>query len=523
MKKIIPVHPVIMSIYPIIALMVFNLGEFPLKDGLRSLLISFISLLVIWLILWVILRNAEKSALISSMLLFFFFSYGHIYLLIKQFEIGGFIVGRHRFLLPIYLFLVVVVIWRIIKTKKEINQITLALNWITIILMIYPLYQITAFSLASSQNKLQVDALRDVTDVGGGTSGQTMPDIYYIILDAYTRQDTLESLYGYDNSEFIKELKDLGFYVAECSQSNYPETYHSLLTAMNMEYEQSEWNLSGITNTGRINSLLTDNRLRRFLTDHGYITVAFESGAWWSEFTDADIYLSYKTAPETLVGSLSSNLIINDFEIQLMDTTLITALEDVEILSKNGEVSGVKYQNKRSRILYTLEELKYVHNFEGPKFIFAHIISPHRPFIFGPNGEELVPKGEVQDPQAYGIGYTNQITFINDRILEVFKSIINDSEIPPIIVVHGDHGPSTNYGVTNEQRSTIFNAYYLPNGGEDMLYPTISPVNSFRVILDYYFNAKLDLLDDVHYYSSDFENPDNYIVIPNIGPVCGGQ
>jgi hypothetical protein len=522
MKKNIPLHPVLISVYPILALMAFNLGEFPLSDALRSLLISFIGLLVIWFILWVILKNVEKSALISSLFLFFFFSYGHIYLLIKQFQIGDFMIGRHRYLLPIVVVLLFVGVYGILKTKREIKQITLALNWIAIILIVFPLYQIASFSVMTSQNDLLVDTAIDVTDAGE-FSEQMMPDIYYIILDAYTRQDTLESLYGYDNSEFIEELNDLGFYVAGCSQSNYPETYHSLLSAMNMEYEQSEWNLSGITNTGRINSLLTNNTLRRFLVNQGYITVAFESGAWWSEFADAEIYLSYKNAPGTLVGSLSSVNIINDFEIQLLDTTLITAIEDIEILAKSGNVDKVKYQNKRSRILYTLEELKFVHNFDGPKFVFAHIISPHRPFIFGPNGEDLIPEGEVRDAQEYAKGYTDQITFINDRMLKVFKSIINNSEIPPIIIVQGDHGPSTNYGVTNEQRSTILNAYYLPDGGDELLYPSVSPVNSFRVVLNYYFDADLELLDDVHYYSIDFDNPEDYIIIPNIGPVCGEQ
>ncbi|MGD8458210.1 MAG: hypothetical protein PVF83_17680, partial [Anaerolineales bacterium] len=275
MKKIIPLHPIILSVYPIFALMAFNLGEFPLSDAIRSLLISFFSSLVIWFILWIILKNLEKSALLSTLYLIFFFSYGHIYLFIKNLQIGNFIVGRHRYLLPIMLILVIVCTYLIVKAKNEIKQTSLFLNWITIVLLIYPLYQIITFSVAIYQNGLQVNTAVDVADTGE-YSEQTMPDIYYIILDAYTRQDTLESIYGYDNSEFIQALTDLGFYVAECSQSNYPETYNSLLTALNMEYEQSEWNLSGITNTGRINSLLTNNVLRRFLANQGYITVAFE-------------------------------------------------------------------------------------------------------------------------------------------------------------------------------------------------------------------------------------------------------
>jgi len=49
-------------------------------------------------------------------------------------------------------------------------------------------------------------------------------------------------------------------------------------------------------------------------------------------------------------------------------------------------------------------------------------------------------------------------------------------------------------------RQWILNAYYLP-GQQDRLYPTISPVNSFRVIFDAYFGGKYDMLEDVSYFS----------------------
>ena len=44
---------------------------------------------------------------------------------------------------------------------------------------------------------------------------------------------------------------------------------------------------------------------------------------------------------------------------------------------------------------------------------------------------------------------------------------------------------------------SILNAYHLPRGGETALYPEITPINSFRVILDYYFAADLGLKPDV--------------------------
>jgi hypothetical protein len=58
------------------------------------------------------------------------------------------------------------------------------------------------------------------------------PDIYYIILDAYGRADTLQSLFDYDNSEFLDFLEAKGFYVADCAQSNYSQTILSLSSSL---------------------------------------------------------------------------------------------------------------------------------------------------------------------------------------------------------------------------------------------------------------------------------------------------
>ena len=81
------------------------------------------------------------------------------------------------------------------------------------------------------------------------------------------------------------------------------------------------------------------------------------------------------------------------------------------------------------------------------------------------------------------------------------------SEQPPIILIQGDHGSRT-YLAWNSaentcmhERMAILNAYYLPGIETDQLYPGISPVNSFRVVLNSYFQSDLPLLDDEHYFA----------------------
>ncbi len=60
------------------------------------------------------------------------------------------------------------------------------------------------------------------------------------------------------------------------------------------------------------------------------------------------------------------------------------------------------------------------------------------------------------------------------------------------------------------ERMSVLNAYYLPNNGHKQLYDEITPVNTFRIIFNYYFNMNNELLEDRNYFSGWF-HPYNFI------------
>jgi hypothetical protein len=92
------------------------------------------------------------------------------------------------------------------------------------------------------------------------------------------------------------------------------------------------------------------------------------------------------------------------------------------------------------------------------------------------------------------------------------NSILSQSGPRPIIIIQADHG--FGYSGAGVQ---ILNAYYLPDGGEQQLYPTITPVNTFRVIFDRYFGAHLGLLPDKSYELGD----NLYQLLPDVDPKPG--
>jgi hypothetical protein len=87
------------------------------------------------------------------------------------------------------------------------------------------------------------------------------------------------------------------------------------------------------------------------------------------------------------------------------------------------------------------------------------------------------------------------------------ERILPEAEVPPVIILQADHG-SKLIRMSGEpspemlrERLGVLNAYHLPVGGERFLYDSITPVNSFRVLLTAYFGANYELLEDRSYFS----------------------
>jgi hypothetical protein len=189
---------------------------------------------------------------------------------------------------------------------------------------------------------------------------------------------------------------------------------------------------------------------------------------------------------------------LTSFEELLLNTTMLRLLEDA------GKINADQISNNhaRERTSYVLDSIPELVKYPGPTFAFIHIISPHPPFVFGPDGEFTDPdtflNAEKKFPaKKYALGYTNQVTYLNTRMEQILGTLISESATPPVIILQGDHGP---WMQPENKRFWILNAYYLP-GHTSELYNSISPVNSFRIVLDDYLGTTYGLLDDKSYFS----------------------
>jgi hypothetical protein len=202
---------------------------------------------------------------------------------------------------------------------------------------------------------------------------------------------------------------------------------------------------------------------------------------------------------------------LTEFEVMLWKTSLARIAYDMPQLI-NFDVQRLQqweYYEHFQQTHFILDELKHLPEIEGPRFVFAHIMVPHPPFIFAPDGEFVWADGKAE-------GYIASVEFIDAQIVPVVAEIIKNSKTPPVIILMGDHGA---VGIpkleTPQRRMSILNAFYVNDQAKSDLYETITPVNTFRIVLNNYFGTDFPLLDDLSYHSSRKDDFTSVFLVPN--------
>jgi hypothetical protein len=123
------------------------------------------------------------------------------------------------------------------------------------------------------------------------------------------------------------------------------------------------------------------------------------------------------------------------------------------------------------------------------------LLVPHIPHVFTPSGDFRYPDDPTKN------GYRDNAMFIDTQILPILHEVIAQSEKPPVIILMGDHGPPATKFTSAETRMKNLEAYFVNTDTKLKLYDSITPVNSFRIIMNQYFGSDYPLLTDVSYYA----------------------
>ncbi len=374
---------------------------------------------------------------------------------------------------------------RLFKRIIPINHVQIArtLNPLAAVLV---LFQLATYGIGKVQTTIHAaDAVKIMQETIKGVhldATKPRPDIYYFVIDSLADVRTLKKEWNYDNREFLDFLKKRNFYIVDKPSSNYDRTELSMGSTLNLQY------LTGIRNKYETNS--TDSTINIALIRENCAAVLLKQlGYSYLQVLDyPPDYLQF--FPRVHWPVAFANL----FTLKLLDWTPLRSTSAWFPLIRDLWAE---------HLIGPMEYVDEAIDSPSPKYAYIHPGIAHGPWVFNVDGTHAnIPQGDHKN-------YLDAVKF-SEKLTEdaIDKVLALKTEPKPIIIIQSDHGPYCPSPVEADYvnaRMRIVNAYLFPGVKDTHLYPTITPVNSFRVLFNDYFDAKLPLLPDRAFCAPDFQ------------------
>ena len=522
------IHPFLVAIFPILIIYSQNIGRVEIEELFLPVIIIVGLTIGLYYFLKSILKNENKSAIIVTLILIMLFSYGHIYYLLNDVMIDEFDIGRNRYLIPAFGLALGISIFFIIRAGRVFDNATSILNVISIVFIIVAISNVALVGaeITSCDKCSNQELFYETRDFSGYfephkfliSENQELPDVYYLILDEYARNDALIEYHDFSNHELTEFLENKGFHIAKNSFANYPMSVQSIPATMNMNY---------------INFLAdeigTEVRNYKPLNEKNY--GLYPNNMVIKNFKEMDYkIITFNTFALHLHENPLSDEVFCHRDKFLLDNRLVDVLARTSIFGyfverwAEGEL--------RQATLCAFENFGNAGNvFDEPVFVWAHIMLPHPPWIFGPNGEEITPGKPLlitDNPEFRDSGwepkmqYVQQVQFANKKTIEAVENILENNK-NAIIIIQGDHGTAweTNWMDPSKddawQRLRNFDAIYFPDEDKRVqLNDDRTLVNTFRIVFNSYFGSDYEMLENKMYWGWNakpyyFEDVTNYL------------
>jgi hypothetical protein len=470
-----PIYPPLIAAAYVVG--VYAASNVSLEALPRPLVVAIACGLVLQLILSAVQRNADRGAFVSLLVLFVLMGLSQLTLILSAWlAVAAFVAirrGRGLRTMP----------W--LRATRILNA-SVAL---TLVLVVVNAAFDGAFRLSSVP-----------WDIPRGTAAAELPDIYLIMLDGYPRSDTLATNYGLDNSPFLSSMESLGFDVATDSHSNYDAT---VLT------------LASLFNGAQIPTLMPDPP--KSLPAHfRAVTRAINEGTRLRDLREAGYELVSIPSGYNEGAVRSVDRFIEGDELSTFEMQLLSSGGTARVLAPI-ERTWLPDQH-RSRIRAAFAALGGLAAERGtpPKFVFAHLLTPHMPIAFTKTGAAAEPLacfpilctlftygdeyGATKDPAM-----RDQIEWVNAEVGATARAIQARSETPPVIVIFSDHGMRN----LPDDRDEMFRSFFLAAtpGRTDVFPDDTTPVNVLTRLLNAYTGLGAPLSSEESYWA-DTRTPD---------------
>jgi hypothetical protein len=462
-----------------------NLDQVLPVDAVAPLTRAVLAAAALTAVLALPFRDIRRGAIVASAIVVAFFGFGHV---------AGFIAGwglTDAAQLGGWGIAVIVAFVVAARAKARLPQLTFGLNVVAVILVAIASATIVPYEISRTRPDIS-----HAPPVSASTDTAPSRDIYFVVLDRYGSADAIERRFGITDNDLYGWLEERGFQVPANSHANYRATDFSLAATLNMRYLDDLTRDVGRASSDRTpaQNMIREHEVGRFLQSQGYRY--YQIASWFG--------------PTRSIAIVDENLVYgeaSEFETVLNDLTIMPAIDRIR-----GVVSAEPTERDRHRegTLFGFRQLRRVATAPGPKFVFAHVLLPHDPYVFKADGSPLSKEEATGKPERQL--YSDHLAYTNAQIKDFVASLLaGPEETRPIVIIQGDEGPLMCQGVdcvrnTPEYlRIRLGNlvAMYLP-GVDAVLPDTFSSVNTFRVVFREYFGADLEPLPD-----RSFTWPDN--------------
>lgn len=461
---------------------------------LYNFLVVLISTLLFYAVSYFLLKEKKNAAFFTFFASLFCLTFGFLIDSLKKITIAPF-AGKYIFILPLSLVLFLVFFY-ILKRKKIGADAYTFLNLLFIVLILSEIpNSIKRYQLDKNVHNLIDFRFNAYNEYAPKTEqpDSSKPDIYFLVFDAMASSQSVLNTTGKSISDLDTFLHNKGFYLASNARANYNWTIHSVSTTLNMDY-LPPW-IAPVMDDLKVyfwgSSSFKDNSLFRILQKenykiNSYQPISFDNTQWPGEsyFNNLKKYhYSFKTLPGRIYKDIFWNYSrINVDFIHQYQLDLIYERSLVKKKYFDTTVSLIKESCSKTG---------------QPKFTYGHFMLPHDPYVFDSTGklkspDKTIPRNSQEDLD----GYYEQLRFATNTIRELVTYIQANNKKNTIIIVAGDHGFKTKEARVNGYTFNNYSAFYFPDKDYHSLYDSITPVNSFRLVLNKYFNATLPLLKD---------------------------
>lgn len=479
-----------------------NFGLIPLSICFK-LFFTFIFVAAgIYIVSFFFFKEAKKNIIFSFYILTVYFFFGTLQDILKKRIQVNFLVS-YSFLLPVILLVSLLTFFLIKRSHLHFKKTALYLSYLLIILTVWEIVIFiynNATSNAVKNNLLTTNHIVNRTD-NHKIENLDKPDIFFIVLDEYASSQSLLSEFNYNN-KLDSLLTANGFYISSLSKSNYNITPFSISSTLNLNYLKLGLEKDEISKKQLLQAVetLKNNWLVQFLKSNGYNIINYSPFDFKSSpsKTQSFFYTDYFSLinNQTLYGRIRKDIWWN-FSTRDILTGKFKVPESYLVTKK--------YHLYRNSFNWNslMGEIAIERN--SPRFVYAHLILPHGPFFLDSSGKEASDTSIIKGSYNAKEKYINQVAYANKLLQQLFPKAVSKNKRARVIIIEGDHGYRSfdQQSFTPDKTFMNFNAYYFSDKDYNQLYKSISPVNSFRVVLNKYFSQSFPILKDSSIYLND--------------------